>query len=126
MPRISDYHVVSDTAVKLSKQSGAPDDRTYTFQLNKDFSRSSSLVLVWRSHAQNARNLKYQVTVGNTNVWQVPGSLFDGEALMTLHEAVSGSAFRPGNQEQTITFQVTGGQGTVHISDIVLYFQRDI
>ena len=121
MPQIADYHVVSDGAFPLSNQGNAPDDKTITFSVPSGFNQGGS-VLSWRMHVVNGNNLKYNVTLNNQEVWDTPGSLFDGEQMMVLQEVVSGSAFIPGSQQQ-LTFQVRAGQGTVYISDVVLLCQ---
>jgi hypothetical protein len=120
---IGDYAIILDRAQAMSINNNSI--RAYSFRFSRDFTRGRGCILTWRAHVSGGVNLSYTISLNGEIVWRTPQGLFDGDHLTVLHEIVDGNQFNKGNREQSLRFQVQGGEGRLFISDIVIHYGRD-
>ncbi|NJR62399.1 MAG: hypothetical protein HC769_28505 [Cyanobacteria bacterium CRU_2_1] len=117
MPRIADYSVAFDTA-RIITPGGNEDE---IFGVNDDANTSVDAILSFRIHANEPSNqLSLGVRLNGDPVFTFPAPL-NTEICQTVHEVVR---VRRGNN--TVMFSHTGTGGRIAISDVVVFFQRDI
>jgi hypothetical protein len=122
MPRIADYTVISDGVVNLAPN----ENHEFTFSVNSDMHAQSRTVLTWRAHWNaDPESLTFRVGLnGSGDIFTYPHKLSHNICLL-LQEVVNNNVVLPGGGN-TVRFTVAGEQGRIAISDVVLYFQRDI
>jgi hypothetical protein len=110
------FTVVPGTDTPISLAPGGDIDRDLDFHLPPDTTGDPG-VLTFMTDAASPNNLTYTMAINGTTV---AGHRVDSSALHSEQEVVG--SFRPGPNKLRI--EVTGGTGTLVISDIVLHYVR--
>ena len=126
MPIIADYHALRDSPFSLSPNGSTLG--SVNFNPPDDIIRSGSVdrpVLCFRVNPSNdARALQLTVQINGQNTG-VNASTFTGTIRETFLEIVPHSVV--GTANNNITFELANtGTGSLSISDIIIWFQRDI
>ena len=120
MPRIADYSVIRDSSFEI--RTGGDIDRSFDFSLYEGFHRGSRSILAYVVDPEaNVSGLKLRISVNGTSVKE---ATFSSNSYQTLHEVLSANLLRVGSN--TIDFRIISGSGNINVSDIVLWWQRDI
>jgi hypothetical protein len=109
------FTVIRDTP-RIELTPGADIDEEVDFTLPPDTTRDAG-VLTFMTDAASPNNLTYAIAINGT---PVAGHRVDSAVLHSEQEVVG--SFRPGPNKLRIN--VTGGTGTLVISDIVLHYVR--
>ncbi len=118
MPIVGDYRIIRDGAFSLN--TAGDIDREFRFGLPGLTRRDFSMILQWvYVSSQNARNLNFRMEV---NGQEVRSLTVNGNFFGTMHEVFPGDQTREDNEFKA---RIIGGTGSVDISDVVLFFQRD-
>ena len=120
MPRIADYSIAFDNARFLTPN-GAPIEAN--FGVNDDAATDVGAILSFRIHATTPSNqLGFRVRMNNEgeDAFLFPASL-NTNTCQTVHEVVGVN-----RGTNSVTFSHTGNGGRIAISDVVVFFQRDI
>ena len=119
MPDVADYRVISDGGVTI--QTGGDIDKSFTFDLGTAVKHSQPAILqFFFVSSKNSDNLSFRFSINGTAVRtiNVTGNFFG-----TIHE-VQSNVTR--NNQNELEVRITGGSGSVTISDIVLFVQRTV
>ena len=108
------FEVISDPSITLTV--GGDIDADVPFNLPPDTTGDRG-VLTFMTDAASPNNLTYTMAINGT---PVAGHRVDSSVLHSEQEVVG--SFRPGPNKLRI--EVTGGTGTLVISDIVLHYVR--
>ena len=120
MPRIADYSVISDNKVAL--QIGGDIDHDFNFTLPVGAHLGSRSVLAFMLDTKSdPDDLRFHVEINGTNVFN---ARFNSDVFQPLHEVIGANVLRHGTNN--INFVVDSGDGVAEISDVVLWWQRDI
>lgn len=126
MPRISDYIVIRDGAFHLSPDEDTPTQRAFHIKVDSNAVRGDTSILSFRMHAHsNPKDLVFDVHIDNHLVFKYPFGI-NYETCQTVHEVVNRNVLLLVPDLDLLRFTAISGRGTVSISDVVLYFQRDI
>ena len=110
------FTVIPGTDRPISLRPGGDIDRDLDFHLPPDTTGDPG-VLTFMTDAASPNNLTYTMAINGT---PVAGHRVDSSVLHSEQEVVG--SFRPGDNKFRI--EVTGGTGTLVISDIVLHYVR--
>jgi len=110
------FTVIPGTDTPISLRPGGDIDRDLDFRLPPDTTDDLGF-LTFMADAASPNNLTYTMAINGT---PVAGHRVDSSVLHLEQEVVK--AFRPGPNKLRI--KVTGGTGTLVISDIVLHYVR--
>jgi len=126
MDRICDFSLVRDGAFHLSPG----DSRSFEFNLNNDAHTGSGGVLVFRMHAHSGpQNLGFRVSINGDSVFSYPFGI-NIEDCQTVNEILGSGVLKAGGvnvpNPNRIEFTATGTGGRMTISDVAVFFQRDI
>ena len=120
MPRIADYSTIKDLGFEIG--TGGDIDRTFFFTLPSDASVTSNSILAYVIDTIGSiKNLKLRVTVNKKKAQELT---LNSHHLMTLHEIMGGDYLQVGQNE--IRFHIYSGSGKLKLSDVVLWWQRDV
>lgn len=120
MADVADYRVIRDGNFTI--RTGGDIDRSFEFDLGTAVQLGQrSILQFFFVSAQNASNLSYRFTINGQSVRTIN---VNGNFFGTVTEVVSGGVLR--NGENDIEVSITGGSGSVTISDIVLFVQREV
>jgi hypothetical protein len=119
MPDIADYRVISDGSITL--QTEGDIDHTFDFDLGTAVQHGQSAVLqFFYRTSNNANNLTFRFSINGTPVRTM---IVNGNLFGTMHEVQAGVTRDNGN---TLDVRIIGGSGSVEISDVVLFVQREV
>ena len=122
MPYICDYSIFRDSSVTIQRGGGGDLDKEFHINLPESLVRSNRSILAYVVDPEsNVNNLRVEVAVNGT---PVRSSRFGQDLLMTLHEVVGADVLNVGRN--TVKFTATSGSGSIRISDVVLWWQRDV
>jgi len=110
------FTVIPGTNTPISLTPGHDIDHDLNFHLPPDTTRDPGF-LTFMADAASPNNLTYTMAINGT---PVAGHRVDSSVLHLEQEVVG--SFRPGDNRLQI--KVTGGTGTLVISDIVLHYVR--
>ena len=122
MASIADYVIVMDGSASMSR--AAPNLTNFVrkhFPIPDNIASGRPSVLMYRLEADNADNLKYTVTLNDTDVLTLTHST---DRFGTVHEVVEANVLHNGDNRFMVI--VTAGTGTLKISDVVLLIQVDV
>lgn len=120
MPTVADYLILRDAPFTLA--TGGDIDRQFDFSLDSDVRLNQSMILqFFVVSSQNASSLAFRSTVNGSGVRTID---VNGNFFCTVHEAFPGSVARQGQNQYAVS--ITSGTGRVEISDVVIWFQRDV
>lgn len=128
MPDLASYHVLRDTPMNLSPFGN--DEVDVNFNPPNDIIRNSNAlrpVLSYRvDPSNNANGLVFEVFIRQLNGVDKLVSKFTltGTVSRTVFEVVNGSDIHTGNQK--VIFRINGGTGSASVSDVIMWFHRDI
>lgn len=116
MATLSDYVVIIDGTATMVR--GGTNYYRQTFNVPNNLNQSAKAIFMYRVEADNANDLKYTMDLNGQDVLTLTHST---NRFGTIHEVISGTAIRTGENK----FQVvaTGGTGTLKVSDVVVFFQ---
>lgn len=137
MPNTTTYTVLLDTAQKIGGGSGdflIPPGKTSSglrFNCPSDFVQGTNLskpILLFRAHAIGRSFLHVHVNVNPVSQTTSNASFTcrftgDHDLMMSLHEALNGADFNPG-EENLIHFSLKADFGELWISDVILWYMR--
>jgi len=133
MPFVARYHALKDfpeTLPRIDKEKGLINEAAYDFDPPNDIvledSGPNMPYLSFRLDPSNdANGLKVEVLVKNGTTFdeQIFSITLSGTVSRTINELFPGSLIRKG-QVNKIKFKVTGGIGTVDVSDVIMWFIR--
>jgi hypothetical protein len=118
MPEIADYLHLEDGRVTLPNNDDGVN-REYTFQLPSDTATNARGVLTFVVRRSNPGGLTYTITLNGAE--EISDNTQTESSRRAIQEVVSG--LKTGTN--TLEFEVSGS-GTLQLSDIVLWFQRNI
>jgi hypothetical protein len=119
MPDVADYRVISDDSITL--QTGGDIDHSFNFDLGTAVQHGQSAVLqFFYITSSNANNLTFRFSINGTLVRTY---IANGKLFGTIHEVQAGVTRDNGN---TLDVRIVGGSGSVVISDVVLFVQREV
>lgn len=118
MPEIADYLHLEDGRFTLPNNDDGVN-REYSFPLPLDTSTNSRGVLTFVARRSNPGALTYTITLNGAE--EISDNTQTESSRRAIQEVVSG--LRAGTN--TLVFEVSGS-GTLQVSDIVLWFQRNI
>ena len=122
MPRIADYLIV--TQPRFTLKTGVDIDREFNFTLESQASLGSRAVLMFEVFvASSVNNLLFEARINGSS--QISHT-YTGFQSNTVHTIVDASLLRTGNNANNINFRILSGTGGLSISDVVLFYQRDI
>ena len=117
MSIITDYKIVTDKHFTL--EIGGDIDWDKDFGLPSNAREDQGGVLLFRVEALSPKNLKFRVNFNGRENHKIV--LNDNDHHLSFHEAITG--IKTGNNN--LAFTVESGEGTLNVSDIVLYFKRN-
>jgi hypothetical protein len=117
MPQIADYVVLRDSAVSLKP--GSDIDIDLPFNLPSDTATGTRGVLSATMNTVDAGDLTFMISVNGANEFNLRSN---SDVFRSIQEVVGGLQ----TGANTVTMKVTGGDGTLVIRDVVLWFQRNI
>ncbi|MEM7794070.1 MAG: hypothetical protein AAF579_06395 [Cyanobacteria bacterium P01_C01_bin.118] len=121
--RVADYEFFNDNSFEL--RIGADIDKTLPANIAYDPKPGEGAILMWKHWRTGTGPVSYKVLVNGTEVFAPTISGDTATKNFTfLHENMSTNTLNAG--ENNIEFRVTGGTGTVRISDVVIFYRRDI
>lgn len=122
MSTVADYVVIRDSSFKL--ESGKT--LAYTFNLPSDIVVSGSsrrpVVAFVADPSSNANGLDCRISLNDVEVVKFK---YSGGVSRGHWEVIRHSNLEVG-KENVIQFTVVGGAGSIHFSDIILWFQRNM
>ena len=126
MPRIADYAIVSGGSVTMTKP-GGDIDKEFEFSLASNAHLASRTIFGFIADPSNATNLKFRVLLNGSEIrsLELDGGHFRG----TVHEVVAANLLKKGSGSANVNkvkFELTSGSGTLHVSDVVVWFQADV
>jgi hypothetical protein len=114
----ADYRVISDNAVTI--QTGGDIDRTFNFDLGTTVRHNQQSILqFFYVSGSNANNLSFEFRLNGSVVRTINVT---GNSFATIHEVHANLTRDNANQ---LDVRIVGGSGSVAISDIVLFVQRE-
>ena len=118
--QVADYVVLRDSGKKL--QVGSDIDWQRDFDLPDAARLDQRMFLQWfYTTGTDANLLKYRWRINGTNIRTITNT---GNHFGSLHEVLGGSNLKV--SDNTIEVAITGGSGSVTVSDVMLHFQRNI
>ena len=125
MPLAADYAIVRDSTITLH----VPPPPAPGFFESGPFSmpgvdRTLSGILAFRANPSSNADIKFVITLNGVDIESVPVT-FDTNPSRTWHEVVAGAALQANDNRLRIEVR-PGGTGTVDLSDIVLWFRKNI
>ncbi|MEM7126606.1 MAG: hypothetical protein AAF702_09790 [Chloroflexota bacterium] len=119
MAIISDFLPLVDNGFNL--EVGKDIDRHFAFEFGNAAQLDQKLILqyFYESH-QDASNLRLRFRVNGNDIRTMT---LNGNSFSTMHEILQGNNFAQGRN--TIEAKIVGGDGSVTLSDIVLWFRRN-
>ncbi len=118
MPIIADYKVISDGITSLAI--GSDIDRDFIFSLPSSGFRNQDGILFFVVSNNSTSALRLRVEF-NDQI-KLRATLTPNDHYVSLHEVIDGLKV----QNNKLTFTLESGEGTLRVSDIVLYFQRNV
>ncbi len=119
---LADYIVIRDDVFSLR----ASQERTFAFDVPREIVRSGGskkpIIAYFADPSNDAKNLKVMVEINDRVIsdWGYSGGVGRGHWEVLTHENLNAGV------ENTIQFRVESGSGSVNISDVILWFQRDV
>jgi hypothetical protein len=126
MARIADYVVITDIIHELNKNTARPKKKKFRFTLESGAHVHARAVLAFVLEVESARyDLRFDVQI-NDNA-QPSHTLSGSRPSSTLHEVVNSDMLKAdGENEIEFILEELDGRGKVRLSDVVLYYKRDI
>ncbi len=122
MPAVADYAILLDNQVALGV--GGDVDHDVTFFLPGSAALDGRAVLTLQMEAEDPDNLRWDFRINGT---QVAGFTHNTDRFCAIQEVVEADVLRSGgNSPNEARIRVEGGQGTLKVSDVVLYFQNAV
>jgi hypothetical protein len=125
MPRVTDYKIIQDDEFTLTP-TGPNTFKEIKFDLDSIYAEDPS-ILAFKINLDNADNFRFNVKV---NGKQVVDRHHSGGRIFTFHEVIQNNNLvpnlTPDFPENSILFTYMSGTGSVNISDIVLWYQREV
>lgn len=119
MPDVADYRVVRDGSVTV--QTGGDIDKEFSFDLGTAVKHDQNCVLqFFMVSGSNASNLSFAFEINGTSIRTIN---VNGNHFATIHE-VARDVTR--DNSNSMKLRITGGSGSVTVSDIVLWVQRSV
>ena len=124
MPRIADYAVVTDG--KFTLQQGGDIDWAGTVSLEGGAHIGSRSILAFSySVTGPSINLKFEVKIGSTpQAQQVVILSLAPQFFSTVHEVIAKDVLTAGANK--IEFRILSGPGILQVTDVILFYQRDV
>ena len=127
MPRVADYAVVRDSTITLHVPT--PEEIRPGLFESGPFSMpgvdiSLDGILAFRANPSSNADIKLEITLNSVNIEPFPVT-FDTNPNRTWHEVVSHAALQASNNRLTI-FVRQESTGTIDLSDIVIWFRKNI
>ena len=120
MADVADLRVIRDSEFTLSTAGASAADRDMTFNLGTEVQHGQRGILQFRYRADPVHALTARVRINGTAM--KPLRFGDGASEGTMHEVVNTNVTRDNTND--IEFGITGGSGSLAISDVVLHVQR--
>ena len=117
------FTVIQDTPTIVLTSPAVPPGNLaedVKFKLQDDTTLGDGGVLTFMTDAVSPNNLTFTMAINGHLV--IPNGRVDSSVRHSEQEAVPGGVFQHGENELTI--KITGGTGTLLISDIVLHYVR--
>lgn len=119
MPNIADFRVVTDATSSLVR--GGTNFVRAKFNLPNTLVPDESGVLFFRIEAEHPEGLKYEISINSKNVITLT---HNQERFGSIHEVINANVLRIG--ENQFMAVATDGEGTLKISDVVVFFQTTV
>jgi hypothetical protein len=107
----------NETTLRLTRALGGDVDKKVDFDLPSDTHTSDRGVLTFRTDAVSPNNLTYTIDINDV---PATGHRVDSSVLHSEQKVVKGFKRGP----NTLGIKLTGGTGTLEISEIVLHYVR--
>lgn len=117
MATVAEFAQFSDSPIDL--RLGADIDRSLTKSLPSTPQSGEGAVVSWMVWRGGSGNVTYKVQVNGTEINTYTVTMADRVAV---HEAISTDVIQFGNN--TITFTVTSGTGTLSFADVILFYRQ--
>jgi hypothetical protein len=123
MAKVTQYTVIQDGQVNLVLPAGQPSaDFTFSLPgLPSAVERRDNAVLAWVVDTE-VSGQQLGITFNGTNLGLT--AKLPGTAYQTLHEVVEKNLLKAANNN--VIFTVTGGNGVMRVSDVVLWWQFNV
>lgn len=119
MPRVANFIQFSDQPFNLLI--GGDIDRILTRDIDGVPGSGEGVLLTWNVQREGSGSVTYQVTLNGTLLNTYTASLGERRALQ---EATGTDRIQQGTNE--VEFRVTGGTGSLEISDVILFYRQDV
>ncbi|MFN8473525.1 MAG: hypothetical protein U0822_15145 [Anaerolineae bacterium] len=116
---VADYNLIRDSAFTLSSSGESSQKFDFDLDFRVGMSQPSILAFVV-SVASGSSAPVLQVSVNGT---QRDTALPAGPFVTGLSQVIGGSQLHQGTNN--ITFAISGGTGSLEVSDVVLHYQRE-
>ena len=119
--RIADFSVITDGSFEIRTDGDIDWDQDFNLQDEAHLSSRSILAFVV-SPGDDNENVRLRVQINGTDVRSA--FRLNAPVRRSIHEVVARNVLQAGSNN--IDFRITAGSGNLHISDIVLWWQRDV
>jgi hypothetical protein len=119
MATIADYRVVTDGAAVLTR--GGTNFFHKNFTLPANLVAEQNGILMCRIEAHDADGLKYTRSLNDRDVLTL---IHNEDRFGTIHEVINVNVLRYG--ENKFAAVATDGEGSLKLSDVVIYFQATV
>jgi hypothetical protein len=119
MPTVATYYQLQDEDVELG--AGGPTSKTFTQNVGVAPAGQEGALVSWMAASKTTDSVEYTVTLNNVQLNEYTESSVEPGAMQ---EATTVSNVNQGNN--TLVFQVTGGSGTLVVSDVMLWHRVNV
>jgi hypothetical protein len=127
MPAIADYIALSDVKHSIQKQSDVSTNPTIwgtDFNLTSGTNINENSILAFIiSTGTDASNLVLNIVINSSNQ---ASYTFSGLRYLTIHEVIKASPAVLKVGTNNISFSIQSGSGVLGVSDVVLFYKRNI
>ena len=122
MAIVADFVTLDESIIRLTP--GGDIDQDVPFELSNPppATRFDGAVLSFMQDASTPNDLTFTMAVNGTTV--LPDTRVDSTVLHAVHERIPVSSLR--NGPNMLQIRVTGGTGTLRISDPVVFYHRNV
>ncbi len=123
MPVVANYESFRDVSFPL--RIGGDIGRTLESKIVNTPVSGENVILMWKHGRTSTGSVTYRVEVNGEEVTTstISQTIPEGD-YSSLHEVLQTNQIQQG--DNTVRFQVTGGTGTVRISDVVILYRLNV
>ena len=121
MATASDFVVFRDQSFDLSDQQGADSDRDLDNIIDDDPISGEGGLLTWNVRREGNGSVDYEIEINGTFVNRYTVSERNWHSVQ---ERFPTGSIQQG--ENTVRYHVTGGDGTLSVGDVVLFYRKNI